>query len=356
MKNSLLFLVALISISCTNHPKANKTETATSTAIVEQKTIYPTDHFNKGEVISSLNLRSDTSQKFALYLPKNYSDSIKFPVIIFFDPHSKGTIPLNLYKDLAEKNNFILISSNSSKNGLDAQSTKNIAYNLIEETKNRFSVDLTKITLCGFSGGAKVALMNGSLNNDVSTIIYCGAAVQIQPTHQINLFGFAGKKDMNYTDLVIFERSLINVPYKHFLIDWKGKHEFPIADVFKDAFYYLQTGKIENYESKQSTITQQKIDEEQSYKQKYIDAFQTKELSWWNEEIKSLNSNKNKDVMFERLLGFISLACYSISNNSLQQNDLAVAEKTLIIYKMADPENEAMKEFTAELIKRKSKH
>ena len=43
--------------------------------------------------------------------------------------------------------------------------------------------------------------------------------------------------------------------------------------------------------------------------------------------------------MDERLLAFLSLACYSIGGGQLEQNKLDVAEKILAIYKLADPEN-----------------
>jgi predicted esterase len=354
MKKSILLICIIINISCAKSSKQKVTQTIDSTATQQKQTVYEKDNFVKGEVIPSINLRGDSSQKFALYLPKSYSENSKLPVIIFFDPHGEGTIPLNLYYKLAEQYQVILIASNTSKNGMDLQSSNGLATNLINEAQSRFSVDKSKITLCGFSGGAKVALFCGANNTDVSTLIYCGAAIQFNPSHNIHLIGFAGKKDMNYTDVVAFEWSLKDAPFKHYLIEWKGKHEFPTADVFNDAFSFLKTGEVENYSNKKITITQQKVDEEQNIKQKYIDAFQTKDLDWWKAEIKSLNAKKKNDLMFERLLGFISLACYSISNNSLEQNNLVVAEKILTIYKLADPTNEACAAFTLELQKRKS--
>jgi len=354
MKTISLFIISLISFSCTSNSKHEKVKTVDS--VISQQPVIVKDDFKKGEVISSVNLRNDTSQKFALYLPSTYSEAEKFPVIIFFDPHGEGTVPLNLYFKLAEKYRFILIASNSSKNGLDMQTTNAIAGNLINEVSTRFSVDKTKISLCGFSGGAKVALLTGAENTSISNIIYCGASIDFHPNHPLNILGFAGKRDMNYTDVVSFEWNLKNVPFKHFLIEWNGKHEFPIAGVFNNAFDLLTTGEIKNYAKKQITITPQKVNDEQAIKQKYMEAFKSKDINWWKQEIQTLNSKKKNDLMYERLLGFISLACYSYSNNALQQNNLDAAEYILTIYKLADPENEAMKQFTEDLNRRKNQH
>jgi hypothetical protein len=201
-----------------------------------------------------------------------------------------------------------------------------------------------------------VALLGAAQNPSVSTVIYCGAAEQINPNHQLSLLGFAGTKDMNYTDVVAFDWSLKTSPLKHLLIEWNGKHEFPKAEVFKDAFLFLTTGNIPSYAKKQVTITEQKVNEEQGFKQQLLQAFQTQDINWWKQEVASLNAKKKTDPMYDRLLGFISLACYSYSNQSLQQNNLPVAEKVLAIYAFADPGNKDCETFTQQLRARQQAH
>ena len=123
----IFLLCFVINISCGNSTKQKVTKT-TDTAITQQvQPVYPKDNFKTGEVIPLVNLRGDSSQKFALYLPKTYSETSKLPVIIFFDPHAEGTIPVNLYYKLAEQFQVILIASNTSKNGLDFASTNGLA-------------------------------------------------------------------------------------------------------------------------------------------------------------------------------------------------------------------------------------
>ncbi len=356
MKKYILFPLLLIQITCTHSPKSKASQPSDTSAIQNNKTTSPENLFKLGEVIPSINLVSDSNQKFALYLPKNYSAAQRYPVIIFFDPHAEGIIPLNKYEKLAEKYQYILVASNTSKNGMDAETANKVANQLLQETKTRFSIDPLKITLCGFSGGAKVAFMIASENPDISRLIYCGAVTRFNPNHPIQLLGFAGNKDMNYTDLVSFEWSLEGAPFKHYLLEWKGKHEFPDEVTFENAFTFINTGSIDNYKDKMVSISASQVEEEQSHKQKYIDAFQSKDIGWWKDEIKLLNHNKKNNLMAERLLGFISLACYSLSNNSLAQNDLLTAERILGIYKLADPSNEACKEFIKELNQRKLRH
>ena len=43
--------------------------------------------------------------------------------------------------------------------------------------------------------------------------------------------------------------------------------------------------------------------------------------------------------MYDRIKGYISLACYSFSSNAMKKNDLKAAEKFLGVYAMVDLEN-----------------
>src|SRR5437868_1233368 len=109
-----LLLLLLVIASCNSNSSASQPATSYTAPALPKK-----DSFERGVVIASIVLQDYPGQAFALYLPKTYSDSSKLPVIIFFDPHGDGSVPLNLYKDLAEQFHYILIGSNTSKNGMD---------------------------------------------------------------------------------------------------------------------------------------------------------------------------------------------------------------------------------------------
>jgi predicted esterase len=343
----LIFAAVLALLSCNQQQQQSVAQEQPAAAAPATPAVPAKDTFTSGHVIPVVPLRLDANQTFALYLPKGYSDSVKFPAIIFFDPHGDGSLPLVMYHELADKYHFVLLGSNNSKNLVSFEQTSVFSYNLANEAKTRFSVDPNRISFCGFSGGAKVALLSGSYNPLIKTIIYCGAKVDLQPTHPITLLGFAGTRDMNYTDVVDFDNTLKDPLIKHYLIQWNGKHEFPTADVFMDAFTFLTTGKIENYESKRPTISPEKVAQEQSLKKQYMKAFEEQDVTWWTQEIARMNVKAKTDPMYSRLLGFISLACYSYGNTSLRDHELDNAGKILAIYKIADPENKDCDSLTA---------
>ncbi len=81
-------------------------------------------------------------------------------------------------------------------------------------------------------------------------------------------------------------------------------------------------------------------------------AIVTKDIEWWKKKLAILNSaliKKNKtpaDYRDIRLLNYISMICYSSTNQSLKSNDLVSAEKFIKIYKLADPLNSYAVYFT----------
>jgi predicted esterase len=347
-------LCAMLALACCNS-NSSQPQTQPVETVPAQPVTYAKDTFGTGTVIPQVPLHIDAAQSYALYLPAGYSDSAKLPVIIFFDPHGEGALPVKLYHQLADKYHFILMGSNNSRNLIDFSQDLVFANNLINEALERYSIDKSKITLMGFSGGAKVALGAGAENPLISTIIYAGSKDDIRPNHAITLLGFAGTRDMNYTDLVQFNWDLKKTQLPHYFVEWKGKHEFPSAEVFNDAFQFLTTGKIDNYEKKQASISPEKVEEELTIKKKYIHAFNDKkDLAWWKNEIAGLNVKAKTDPMYARMLGFISLACYSFSNQNLRNNQIDDMGRVLEVYKIADPGNKDCDTLYQVYLRRKS--
>jgi predicted esterase len=398
-------LLLLFFYSCTSHHR-EKESAAPVVAPVETKV-----ELKAGTVITSVSTQQDPSQTYALYLPSNYSDSVKYPVIIFFDPHGSGSYPVSIYHSLAEHFRYILMGSNISKNGMQFDQTNAIVNALMNEAITRFSTDRKRISLAGFSGGAKVALVAGAEHPELISVIYCGAAVPLDKVTQYPpALGFAGERDMNYTEVMSSGSALTEKKISHAIINWKGIHEWPDSSSFQDAFYWSSFNAMKNksmlmnnnlikdyiqdknkilassrnvleqynvysqiisflkdltdvslYEMKISLMAkseafQKEIQKQQdilktetNLKQNYLQCFESKDGTWWSNEIKRMRGIQTGDQekMYKRLIGYLSLASYSYSNNAVKQNDFASAKKYLAIYKLSDPENSEQPFLTA---------
>lgn len=393
----LLLFFFTVAACNSNHPVKSESVPVSND---QQKINSP---LKKGEVISSVISDQDASQSYALYLPRNYNDSLKFPVIIFFDPHAGGSTPVSMYQSLAEKFGYVLMGSNNSKNGMQFEQTNAIVNSLVNEATKRYSIDKQGISLAGFSGGAKVTLVGAANHSELLSVIYCGAVIPFDNIQQLSpALGFAGERDMNYTEVMASGSTLNEKKINHVIIEWNGKHEWPDSLTFEDAFYWCSFNAmrkkitfknkelVADYVQKKNkliaenqnslsryiimnqviafvgeltdvTSYRQKIvpivktdlfrkevqqiettlRTETNLKQNYAQCFQSKDLTWWKNEIARMRTIKSGDQekMYQRLLGYLSLASYSYANSAIRQNNFGSAPQFLAIYKLADPEN-----------------
>jgi hypothetical protein len=208
----------------------------------------------KGEIIT-VTCKSDINNTYQLYLPANYNLEKTWPLIYCFDSHGDGNLPINLLRQFAEREGFILVGSNSSRNGLGADELSFIIEKLYQDTRTKLSIDDQRIYALGFSGGARVACSMALTYQNISGVIACSAGYrpsQGQPA--FNFIGIAGTLDMNCQEMKQIDVVLNNFPVRHELILFNGKHQWPSADLLEQAISDLEimnmaNGKIKINES-----------------------------------------------------------------------------------------------------------
>jgi predicted esterase len=194
-----------------------------------------------GRVISDITCLKDTTISYSLYLPGSYSTEKKYPLILAFDPHASGNLPVEKYDSLAEHYSYILIGSNNSKNGLPMNETEKIVNSLLSEIRTRYSVDSSRIYLMGFSGGARIASLVALYGGGIKGVICCGAGFPgtSQPGRfRFDYIGFAGNADFNMNELVSLDEQLEEANFRHALIIFDGKHEWPPVETMDYAFIW----------------------------------------------------------------------------------------------------------------------
>jgi len=112
------------------------------------------------------------------------------------------------------------------------------------------------------------------------------------------------------------------------------------ASVKKTAAYQLQLSANEKL-----------FNIEQSKKTEYSQAFQQGDLNYWARTIADLQSKSkpqtDEGAMYQRLLAYLSLAFYSITNQLINANQNKEAEYFVELYKKADPTNSEAWYFSA---------
>jgi hypothetical protein len=385
----LILIAALSSLLAACHSHSQTASTPATAQAVARITI-PRDS------VAGITLPQDANQSYNIYYPSAAPAADSTTIIICFDPHGDGRLPIDKYRRWADKYKMAIAGSNSSRNGLSVSETQQIAGAMIDDINSRLGFDRGNMALCGFSGGAKVAL-TATDNAGVYNVIYIGAATGLSGVHPLHLLGFAGQQDMNYTDLLEFYNGTLSTNPNSAQIEFGGKHEWPDTTTFQSAFYWAvfnskqkpdtnlvhafikninttitkatkqndwltaydachtayiflngladispykkQMDTIAGSDAYKKALTQknQIIQKEAAEKQMLIQAFQNQGMDWWAKVIAQYKASARPTD--KRLLGFISLASFSYSNQVLQQHNTKAAEQILAIYELCDPTN-----------------
>ena len=208
-------------------------------------------------------------------------------------------------------------------------------------------------------------------------------------------------------------------PVKHAFIEFDGKHEWPKEEVMKDAFLWCEFGAMrkdpslknaafinkniveystkikeaqksnktfeaynltrrtinffdgltdlkEYYEIYNPLKSNQEVDkqlkkEEAIWKQEeelkgfYSEAFQSKNIDWWKQDIASMNKkiksgNTDDVLMYKRTLDYLSLVAYMQTTRALQQRNVPAANMFCQIYLTVDPTNSESQYLNASLL------
>ncbi len=120
------------------------------------------------------------------------------------------------------------------------------------------------------------------------------------------------------------------------------------------SIHFLQTLTATNYFTKQKDSISGKplfkkqaqelqatFVKESQLKTQYQTNFFSKDTLYWKKEIEQLWTSGKTDPtgIYNRLLGFLSLAGYSYANQAFQSNDIKALEQILFIYQHSDPAN-----------------
>ena len=77
-----------------------------------------------GQIVEKVVCAQDVNQTYALYLPSNYVSTRKWPILYAFDPGARGRIPVERFKEAAERFGWIIVGSNNSRNASIQSSTR----------------------------------------------------------------------------------------------------------------------------------------------------------------------------------------------------------------------------------------
>ncbi len=137
-----------------------------------------------------------------------------------------------------------------------------------------------------------------------------------------------------------------------------------ICSVFEreTTFLSVMDNKMNNPNYQEQVDKLKKIIEiEAKIRSSYFNALTKKDSTWWKPEIEALNSKIKSEKepfalqSYQRIKGFLGIICYFMCGQFLQEKDIQNLEKVVWVYKMTEPRNSDMIEFSRKLAKLKTR-
>jgi predicted esterase len=240
-----------------------------------------------GKILPRISCSAHPDQTYALYLPSNYSPSRRWPLVISSDPGARGSVPLELQKDAAERFGYVLASSNNSRNG-PWQPRLEATQAALADIQGRVAIDSHRVYFAGFSGGVRFSSQVASSCKCSVGVLLSGAGF-FTPTvpstdPRFPVFSAVGTADFNYSEVIPLQDALANAGYPHWLRVFEGSHQWAPAEVMEEAFSWF---RIQAMKTKREPLDASFVQEQFRKVQDRANSFETAgdPLALWREYV-----------------------------------------------------------------------
>jgi predicted esterase len=191
-----------------------------------------------GQIVDSVECALDAAQHYALYLPSNYTPSRQWSVILAFDGGARGRVPVERYRQAAEKYGYIVAGSLNSRNG-PWEVSMNAAKAMTADVKARFSIDPQRVYTAGMSGGARVAMKIAIESRQIAGVFASSAGFPNEFIARVPfpVFGSAGTDDFNHLEMYQLDRRMTSA---HRVLYFEGGHTWLPAELAMQAVEWME--------------------------------------------------------------------------------------------------------------------
>lgn len=197
-----------------------------------------------GVIIDSVKIAANPTESYAIYFPKKYDAKTPLALVFIFEPAARGKEGIKPFILAAETYNYILVCSNTSKNG-STQDNIAVAGRLFDAVLQKYAIDNSQLYIAGFSGGARLASFFGISTGAFQGVIACGASFNgmdkfIPPSNNFSYAGMVGDRDMNYQEMIENKQWLDNAKIVNTLFIAHEEHVWPKPSEMLRTFDWLE--------------------------------------------------------------------------------------------------------------------
>jgi predicted esterase len=203
-----------------------------------------------GRVTPSIVAASDTSERYAAYVPSAYTPARRWPILLVMDPRGEALPALRRFHDGAERNGYLVLSSYNTASEGPVEPNLRALDAMLADVYSAVPVDTLRIYLAGYSGTARIQwALAASLAPHLAGMIGFAAGLPARPfslwlrLHDVGhaaFYGGAGTTDFNYDEVRELAGVLDTLPMSHRMTFYGGPHAWAPAMVCGQALDWME--------------------------------------------------------------------------------------------------------------------
>ena len=213
----------------------------------------------KGAIIDGIHVTDSVAETFAVYLPKAFEMTKKWPVLFVYDTKGRGKQVISMFREAAEDQGYILAASNNINDSLTLSKNVLISSRMFNTLFAMVPVQENRLYTGGYTAGARLASLMPTFIKKVKGVISCGSPVAnsevLSSKNPFHFVGIVGIEDYNYTSMLRTEKVLNKLRFPNNLLIFQGGQEWPSTKYISKAMELLTLGLMANGElDKDSTF------------------------------------------------------------------------------------------------------
>jgi predicted esterase len=198
-----------------------------------------------GRVVERVVCRDKPDQAYAEYLPSVYAPDRPRPILYLLDARGRALAALERFRAAAEAYGWILASSYNSRSDTRDDPNTPALQAMWNDTHALLAIDPRRVTLAGFSGGARAAMaLAARAPKAIAGVIGCGAGLPDEkmplPGLPFRYFGTVGDRDFNYYEMRALDADLGAAKVAHRIAYFEGGHDWPPPAVASRAIAWME--------------------------------------------------------------------------------------------------------------------
>jgi hypothetical protein len=197
----------------------------------------------RGAITENLKVSDTVNETYSLYLPSAFEVTKSWPVIFVFDLVGKSKASVSMLMSAAEKEGYILASSNNVSDSLSISENVLVANRMFNAVINTVPIAINRTYTAGFENGAMFASILPTFIKEVKGVVSIGAPIgNVEILNSKQTFQFVGivsRSDYSLTSMLETREILNKLKFPNELLVFDNERVLPDTNIIANAFRML---------------------------------------------------------------------------------------------------------------------